>query len=148
MIRSWPLAWSPTRTPAFDDLYRELLAGRPEGAKPEAAQASWTPSVDVKETPEAYLIRVELPGLDPKDVEITLQERTLTLSGEKTSEATTDTDRLHVVERTYGSFKRSFTFPELVDAESVSAKTLNGLLTVEVKKVPEVKPKKITIKSE
>jgi HSP20 family protein len=140
MTRTWPVSWSPVQ-PLVDDLFREFFV------KPNS-KTGWSPKVDVFETPEAYLLQVELPGLDPQATEITLLERTLTLSGERLAKTLDESDRRHVVERAFGAFKRSFTFPEAVDAESVTAKSEHGLLTVVVKKVPELQPRKITIKSD
>lgn len=143
MTRTWPLSWSPAQPYALaDDLLREFFT------KPNKAEVNqWRPRVDVAETSDAYLLRVELPGLDPEAIEITLLDRTLTLSGEKADTQPGEGDRRHVLERNFGPFKRTFTFPVVVDADSVAAKSEHGLLTIEVKKVPEVQPKKITIKS-
>jgi HSP20 family protein len=103
--------------------------------------------VDVAETEEAYLIKAELPGMNPEEIEVTLKDKTLTLKGEKTTESKREGETWHVVERAHGAFQRTFTFPENVDAGSVSAKSDNGLLTIEVKKVPDAQPHRITIKN-
>ena len=127
--RSFPLA---------DELFREFFPT-------SEASKVWKPRVDVKETAEAYVIQAEVPGLDSKAIEITIKDKTLTLEGEKTQEEQQEGDRFHTVERSYGSFKRVFRFPEPVDAESVTARSEHGLLTVEIKKVPEIQPKRIEI---
>jgi HSP20 family protein len=143
MTRTCSLSWSPAQPYALaDDLLREFFT------KPKTNETTqWRPRVDVIETSDAYLLRAELPGLDPETIDITLLDRTLTLAGEKADAQPGEGDRRHVLERAFGSFKRTFTFPEVVDAESVTAKSEHGLLLIEVKKVPEVQPTKITIKS-
>ena len=132
--------WRPFAPRLFNDaLLRDIFEA------PAARAETWRPRVDVTETAEAYLLTAEVPGLDPGEIELTLEGKTLTLKGEKTSEEKQEGDTFHVVERSYGSFKRVFRFPGPVATDSVSAKTENGLLKIEVKKVPEVQPRKIEI---
>lgn len=146
MTKLAPWYWTPARSwtdTLSPDLFRDLFA-KPQRAK---AAPSFTPRVDVVETPEAYLLKLELPGLNPEDVEITLKEKSLTIKGEKASGERSEGETWHVVERRSGSFTRTFTFPEAVDSDSVSATSEHGLLTIEVKKAPETQPKRITISS-
>jgi len=127
----------------FDDVFSDLL----QTPKADAQRARrWSPRVDVTENPEAYVIKAEVPGLDPADIELTLKENALILKGEKKSEEAREGESWHVVERSYGGFERVFRFPERVDAEGVSAKAEHGLLTIEVKKAPESQPRKIEVK--
>ena len=139
-----PWFWTPTHSHPRD-AWSDLFA--PARATKGKAAAAWSPNVDVTETPEAYVFKLELPGLNPEDVEVTLEDKTLTIKGEKTSEERREGDTWHVVERRSGSFKRTFTFPDAVDGESVAANTEHGLLTIEVKKARETQPKRIKISS-
>ncbi len=106
-----------------------------------------SPAVDVTETPESFVIRAELPGVSPEAINITLTGDTLTIRGEKTTETTQEKNQAHVVERTYGSFARSFTFPTPVESDAVEAESSHGVLTVKVHKAKESRPRQITVKA-
>ena len=105
------------------------------------------PQLDVRETDKAFVITAELPGLDEKDIEITLADGLLTMKGEKKSETASDKDSLHVTERRYGSFQRVVRLPDGIDQEKVGANFDKGVLRVEVPKSPAALkgPKKIAI---
>ena len=107
------------------------------------------PKVDVKESRDGYEISAELPGIDEKDVELTIDGNVLTLSGEKKAEREEKKDNYHWSERTYGSFRRSFTLPDGVDADKAAAKFAKGVLTVTLPKTEKAKKqqRKIEIKS-
>ena len=111
--------------------------------------APFNPAIDIREGDNAYTVMAELPGIDPADVEITLQEGTLLLKGEKKFEQESKGEGYHRVERSYGSFRRSIALPKGVDAEHIDATFHNGLLTVNIPKLPEQKPQahKIEIKT-
>jgi len=94
------------------------------------AMGDWAPSMDVSETKEALVVKAEVPGLDPNDIQISLQEQYLTIKGEKTREKMDKEERYHRVERFYGSFARSVRLPVGVDGSRVTASFKNGLLTV------------------
>jgi len=123
------------------DLFEPFLALRGE----DTHGASWAPPVDVQETDEAYVFHAELPGLTKDDVSITLEERILTLSGERKFEETTEKNGYHRVERAYGNFTRSFSLPSEVAQEKVGAKFANGVLTITVPKAEQAKPRTIEI---
>ena len=105
----------------------------------------WLPPVDIRETDDAYEFTAELPGLSKDDVKITIEDKVLTLSGERSWDDEENRNSYHRVERAYGSFSRSFTLPAPVDPEKVSAKFKNGVLVVAVPKAEEVKPRQIKI---
>ncbi|MFW5681348.1 MAG: Hsp20/alpha crystallin family protein, partial [Pseudomonadota bacterium] len=98
------------------------------------------PSIDVKEDDQAVVLTAELPGMDEKDVELTVRNGLLTLKGEKKHEYEETKDQMHVMERRYGSVQRSWRLPEEVDPAGISAKFDKGVLTVTMKKRPETKP--------
>jgi HSP20 family protein len=110
-------------------------------------EAEWAPSVDVSETPEQVTIKAELPGIDPKDINISLTGDILTIKGEKKSEREEKKENYHVVERSYGSFSRSLALPAAVNADKIEAKSEKGILTITCPKKEVVKPKDIKIKT-
>jgi HSP20 family protein len=107
---------------------------------------SWTPAVDIKETDNDLRLDLELPGLRPEDVEITAENGILTIRGEKRSERKEgEENRYHLVERSYGSFMRSFTLPQGVDENQIQASFDNGILSIQIPKAALPQPKKIQI---
>ena len=126
-----------------DDVYRPfgLLARWNE----DLGQSGWTPAVDVRESEEAFVFTAELPGLGKDDVEITVEDSILTLSGERLFAGEKEEKNYRRIERSYGSFSRSFTLPSAVDAGRISATFENGLLTVTVPKAEQAKARKIAI---
>ena len=112
----------------------------------EAEAAHWfSPALDAKETKDAYVFSLDLPGIEQKDVDISVKENILTISGKREHEETAEDDNYFACERSHGSFSRSFTLPRSADVEGVSADLKNGVLTVSVSKKPEAQPKQITI---
>lgn len=111
--------------------------------------AMTVPNVDVKETDKAFKFTVELPGIEEKDVELTLSDGLLTIKGEKRSETEEKDENYHLSERSYGSFSRSFRVPDSVDGDKVNATFDKGVLTIDLPKSEEAKKKsrKIGIKS-
>jgi HSP20 family protein len=112
--------------------------------------SSWAPVVDVKETADDITVRAELPGLNPEDVNVSVQDGVLTISGEKhdeREEGKADTN-YHLLERRYGRFERSFSLPRTVNANDVKANFQNGVLNVTLAKAEEAKPRRIEVKVE
>jgi HSP20 family protein len=126
----------------FDDLWGRTLADTP--AAPEA----WAPRVDIREEKDAVVLSAELPGVSKDEVKVELVNGVLTISGEKKSEKTEDENGFYRSERVYGSFERSFTVPDTLDAEKIEAEYANGVLKLTLPKRPEATPKKIAIKGE
>jgi HSP20 family protein len=110
------------------------------------AVSDWMPAVDVHETKDAFVLRADLPGVDPKDIDITMENGVLTLRGRRESESTQEERGYRRVERISGEFFRRFTLPDVADAEAISAKTNHGVLTVRIGKRAEVQPKRIEVK--
>jgi HSP20 family protein len=108
----------------------------------------WAPSMDISETKDSVVVKIEVPGMDQKDIEVSLQENRLTVKGEKKQEKEEKDERYHRVERSYGAFTRSVRLPVGVDAGKVSAAFKNGLLTVTLPKTPAAKGTTIPIKGE
>ena len=108
---------------------------------------AWSPSDDISETDGSVMVKVDLPGLDPKDIDIDITGDTLTLRGEKKTEEEKKEERYYCRERYYGSFQRSFRLSAGVQSDKVEAKFKNGILTIDIPKSEESKQKKIEIKS-
>jgi HSP20 family protein len=116
------------------------------GRNGEASRAgSWQPAVDVREDAQKIQIVADLPGVEEKDVEISVEKNVLTLKGERKTESQSDEGGYHRYERVSGSFVRAFTLPTTVDAEKVSASMKAGVLTLTLPKKPEAQPQKIKI---
>ncbi len=112
------------------------------------ALGDWRPSMDISETKDSLVAKVEVPGMEQKDIQISLQEDLLTIKGEKKQEKEEKDERYHRVERSYGAFVRSIRLPVAVDASKVMATFKNGLLTVTLPKTPAAKGTLIPIKTE
>ncbi len=107
----------------------------------------WCPAVDVSEDDKEILVSADLPGIDPKQVEITVRDNILSLNGERKAEKEEKGESYHRVERSYGSFSRSFALPSSVDEAKVSAEYQDGVLRIHLPKREEAKPRKILVKS-
>jgi HSP20 family protein len=135
----------------FDRLFEDFFgdygapATRGEG---EAAAPAISPNLDIAETDKAYEIAVELPGVEEKDLDVSVSEGVLAIKGEKRSESEEKEKNFHRVERSYGSFERRLTLPAEVDAEKIDANFANGVLTVTIPKAEGAKEtvRKISIK--
>jgi HSP20 family protein len=110
----------------------------------EAQSATWNPPVDVVEENNQILVKVEVPGIDEKDLRIMFEDGTLTVTGERQFERKDDRS-YHRIERAYGTFTRTFTLPRSVDAARIAAEYRNGVLEVHVKKPEQAKPRRIEI---
>jgi HSP20 family protein len=112
------------------------------------ARGAWTPNVDIYENKDEIILEAELPGMNREDFELTIENNVLTLRGERRFEKKDDSDNYHRVERSYGSFTRSFTLPQTVSPENVTAEYKNGVLRVALRKREEVKARRIEISGE
>jgi len=121
----------------FDEFFGEHRRGLSEGA--------WLPAVDVSETDNEFVVRAELPGMSHEDIDINVQDNILTLKGEKKQEKNEEGENFHRLERSYGSFSRSFTLPTGVKPDDIKASFKDGILHVSMPKAEEAKPKKIAI---
>ena len=123
---------------------RNNLARFLNEALPEPS-AEWVPPVDILEQADGIRIMAELPGVNPSDVKISVEDNILTIQGAKQQVAEEKTERVHRYERTYGAFERSFTLPPTVDASNIKATYDNGVLTVTLPKVEKAKPRQIQV---
>ena len=107
--------------------------------------SAWTPAVDIFDQDDAIVLRAELPGLTPEDIDIEIDDSVLTLKGERRFQDAVEEGRFYRLERAYGHFQRSVSLPQGVRADEISASFENGVLTVRVPKADEVKPRKIAV---
>lgn len=143
------IQWRPFREVSrlrreMDRLWDEYFGPSRRAFQP--LEEAWMPVVDVSETTDKITVKAEVPGMDAKDIDISIVGDTLTIKGEKKSEREEKEENYHLVERSYGSFSRAMKLPAAVEADKVEATYKNGVLTVICPKKEEVKPKAIAIK--
>jgi HSP20 family protein len=137
LFEGWGRRREPFRFPRLlDDLFGERSLG-----------GALAPAMDVSESDDQYAITLEVPGVAKDDVTVEVHENVMTIRGEKKSEREEKKEKSRWIERRYGSFSRSFTLPSNADPERVKAAFKDGVLTIEIAKVEESKPKVISIKS-
>ncbi|WP_035347457.1 Hsp20/alpha crystallin family protein [Edaphobacter aggregans] len=118
----------------------------PSGQRDESLSAgNFIPAVDVYEDPHKVVMKVEVPGIKQEDLDVRVENNTLTVKGERKFESEEKEENFHRIERRYGSFVRSFTLPQTVDPESISANYDSGVLTITLNKKAEAKPKQVKI---
>lgn len=113
----------------------------------EVVTSDWVPAVDVKEEDNRFIIFVDIPGVETKDIEVTMEKGVLSIRGERKHESTDEQEGYKRVERTRGTFYRSFALPDTADAEGISAKGQNGVLEIVIPKQEKVQARKITVES-
>ncbi len=136
------IRWDPFREMTqlqnrFDRLF-EAVGGR---------QESWLPAVDVFDTKDAVVLKAELAGMDPAEIEIEVEDNVLTIKGERKFEEKVDEERYYRVERRFGSFQRSLALPQGVKADQIDAAYDDGILTVTVPKAEQERPKRIEVQA-
>ena len=127
----------------FDEAFRG--SSRAVGEDDWALGGSWAPAVDIYEQEGNIVLKAELPGVDPKDVDVRVENNVLTLRGERKLESDVKKEGYHRVERAYGTFSRSFTLPNVVDTEKIKAEYKDGVLQVTLPQREEAKPKQIQV---
>ncbi len=138
--------WDPFREVVtmqnrLNSLFRDL---NNDGDSP-LSTAAFVPAVDIYEDEKKVMLKLEVPGIDEKDLDVSMENNTLTVKGERKFESEEKEENFHRIERRYGSFFRAFTLPSTVDTEHVQAKYNAGVLKLELLKKPEAQPKQIKI---
>ena len=134
-------------------LHQDLdqIAGRrfglTSGDNNGSSVADWVPAVDIVEEKDRYVLRADVPGVMPEDIDVNMENGVLTVSGERHHESTEEAEGMRRVERVSGKFYRRFNLPDTADAEEISAKSANGILEVSIPKQPEVQARRITVQS-
>jgi HSP20 family protein len=136
--------WDPFRE--MNRLQEEMSRAFDERLMRPAESVGWTPTADIYEDEEAFEIRFDLAGVEPKEVEVRFENGVLTLKGERKLEKDEKKENYHRIELDYGMFTRSFSLPGSADGEKIKAESRNGVLTVVVPKKAEAKPKSIQVR--
>ncbi|MCM2309999.1 MAG: Hsp20/alpha crystallin family protein [Steroidobacteraceae bacterium] len=136
------IKWEPFRDmdDVFDRFVTESLRRWPRQAAESRQSHDWAPAADVSETEAEYLIKADLPEVRKEDVSVTVQDGVLTLAGERRQEKREETEKLHRVERVYGSFARRFALPENADEQGIRAESRDGVILIHIPKVKVVQP--------
>ncbi len=139
--------WRPLRDlkREMDRLWTEFF-GRE--SLPETLNTEWVPALDISETKDTVIVRADVPGINPEDLEITISGNVLTIKGEKKQEKEEKGENFYRVERSYGSFVRSVQIPTEIDADKIEASYKNGVLKIILPKKEEAKGKQIPVKIE
>ena len=145
-LRRWgPLGEISSLQREMDRLFNEYF-GKMKGTEEEGLVArAWAPAMDIYETEEKLVLKAELPGLKKEDIDIRVQDNTFTLKGKKKFEKEVQQENYHRVERTYGTFQRSFTLPNTVKQEGIEATFKDGILEISLPKAEEARPKQIQV---
>jgi HSP20 family protein len=149
---AWQISpWKPFRElermrREMDRLWDSFFEGRPSRKAEEVGE--WLPTLDVSETKNDLVVKAEIPGIDPKDIDISLANEILTIKGEKKQEKEEKEENYHLTERSYGSFTRTIRLPREIQSDKISASYKNGILKVTLPKSEEAKKKEIKIKVE
>lgn len=128
----------------MNKLFEDSLA-RSNAADQELTSGAWTPAVDIYETPEEIVLRADLPGVGPGDVDLRIENNTLTLRGERRFLKEATEEDYHRIERSYGTFSRSFQLPGSVDQGGIKAGQKDGVLEVHMPKRPDTRPQQIKV---
>ncbi len=118
---------------------------RPQSKEENTVASDWVPAVDIREETGRFLIHADIPGVDPKDIDVHMEDGVLTISGSRSNETTQERQGYRLQERVRGTFLRRFMLPDSANAEKISAKCSNGVLEVAIPKQDKVMPKKITV---
>jgi HSP20 family protein len=129
----------------LNSLFRDLSDHDLNEGESPLTTASFVPAVDVYEDAQKVVLKLEVPGIEEKDLDVRVENHTLTVKGERKFEAEEKEQNFHRIERRYGSFYRAFTLPSTVDTENVKAAYNAGVLKLELAKKPEAQPKQIKI---
>jgi len=108
---------------------------------------SWVPAVDIFEEQERFIVRADLPGVDPDDIEVNMENGVLTVSGERKNEERSEFEGVSRIERISGRFLRRFTLPDTADADAIKAKCRNGILEISIPKQAAVQPRRIAVEA-
>jgi len=138
--------WEPFRgAAALQEQVNRLFGNVLEHSGEESNLTSWAPAVDIYETEHELVVKADLPEVDPKELDIRVENNLLTIRGERKFEKKVNEDNYLRVERAYGSFSRSFSLANTVNAEAIKADYQNGVLTLTIPKREEAKPKQIKV---
>jgi HSP20 family protein len=130
----------------FDSMLTRFF-GRPEAFELEAKTQAWVPRMDVSETDKAIVVKADLPGVAPEDVDVSISNGVLSLCGERRQETNEEKENMRRTERFVGKFHRSIPLPDGCDAERITAESAKGVVTVTIPRKPSAQPRKIAVKN-
>ena len=136
------------QTNRFQDEIKQVFhrfLGEDETDQSNVVTSQWTPRVDIKEEEKRFVILADIPGVEPKDIEISMDKGILSIKGERKAETTAESGKTTRVERSYGSFYRRFALPDSANAEGISANGKHGVLEISIPKKPETTPRRIEV---
>lgn len=113
----------------------------------ETTVADWVPAVDIFEKKDRFVVRADIPGVDPADIDVNMDGGTLSVAGERHAEDKSEVDGVSRYERATGRFSRHFTLPESADADGITASSANGILEISIPKLPDVQARRITVEA-
>ena len=130
---------------AFDRLLEGNLLDQDDADASSVVTSQWVPRVDVKEESDRFVLYADLPGIDPNDIEVSMDKGVLSIKGERRSETSSQTERFSRIERRYGSFHRRFALPDSADPDGIRAHGRHGVLEITIPKKPESAPRRIRV---
>lgn len=142
------IRYNPFNAPALPEEFRNLVQKfftEDDTDQSNVVTSQWTPRVDIKEEAQRFVIYADIPGVDPKNIEIHMEKGVLSIKGERVSEKRQESERLTRVERSHGVFYRRFALPDSADADQISARGEHGVLEIVIPKKPETTPRRITV---
>jgi HSP20 family protein len=148
IVRWDPFRELDTLRSRMNQVFEDSIRRRELPGGDEEVGGSWAPAVDIFETPEKIVVKAEVPGIPEDAIDIQVAEGTLTLKGERRFEKEEHKGSYHRLERAYGAFQRSFSLPSSIDPERISASYDSGVLSIEMPKREENKPRKVQVKIE
>lgn len=128
-------------------LFESRLGDLQEGDSSSIVTSGWRPAVDIKEEENRFVILADVPGIDPKDIEVTMEDGVLTLKGERSTQTEEEREGYKRIERARGTFYRRFSLPDSADAEGIKAKGKDGVLEIGIPKHERVQPRRIAVQS-
>ncbi|HFD79368.1 MAG TPA: Hsp20/alpha crystallin family protein [Gammaproteobacteria bacterium] len=147
LVRYEPMSLLNQLHGEIDRLFDTRLGRYGDEGNQLAAASDWVPAVDIKEEDDRYVIHADVPGVDPKDIEVSMEDGVLSIKGERQSENKEEREGYKRIERVRGSFFRRFSLPDTADAEAISAKSKDGVLEIVIPKQEKVQPKRIKVES-
>ncbi len=131
----------------FQQQLNDLWRAAPDSESSNVATSAWMPLVDIKEEPDRFIIKADLPGVKPDEIEVTMENGALTIRGERSHEKEENKGGFHRLERSRGVFYRRFAMPDTADAEQIKASNKDGVLEIEIPKRVAIRGRKIEVKS-
>jgi len=145
LVRWRPRRYAPVASYDLDRVFDRMMRSWPSPVLP--AELDWSPSVDVSESDDEIVVKAEIPGVNLEDVDISIDDNHLIISGEKKQESEEKSKNYHSVERSYGSFRRSLALPSGVDVDNIKASSKDGVLSIQIPKSDDKKRRKIEIEA-